>query len=261
MDVEWIKRMLRDTPFHRLYRRTAAWRTATPSPSLEDVNFTYDRQTVEVMHRVLRKDSICVDVGAHTGEILRHLVAIAGAGTHHAFEALPHFAEDLRERFPSVQVHQIAVSDSRGEAEFQHVENDPSYSGLRRRLYDRPDPRIVAIRVPVGTLDEEIPVDQPVAFIKMDIEGGEYHALKGAIKTIQRGQPVIVFEAGSRSTGQYGVTAADLYDLVTSTIGYDVSTMARYLAGEAPMTKQQFLHNWDHGPDFYFIATPAMSRA
>jgi hypothetical protein len=52
------------------------------------------------------------------------------------------------------------------------VENDPSYSGLRRRIYDREDPNIIPIRVRVSTLDEMIPAWQTVSFIKIDIEGG-----------------------------------------------------------------------------------------
>lgn len=246
---------------HRLYQR-AADRLAGRRPDLiSDLNAMYDRQTVDVMRRVLRPDSSCIDIGAHIGDILWHMVAIAPAGTHHAFEPLPHFAEGLRKRFPGVWVHQVAASDSSGEAEFQYVENDPGYSGLRRRVYDRPDPRVLTIRVSVATVDEVIPLSQAVAFMKIDIEGGEYHALKGAVSTIRRCRPVIVFEAGSASTGQYDVTPADLYDLVTTTLGCELSTMRRWLRKEPAMALQEFCHNWDNGPDFYFIATPAGARA
>jgi FkbM family methyltransferase len=220
------------------------------------VNAGYDRQTIDVMRRVLRPDSSCVDMGAHAGDILRHMVAIAPAGRHHAFEALPHLAIALRDQYPAVIVHQLAVSDNSGEAEFHYVENAPEYSGLRKRIYDRPDPRIVTLRVSVATVDEIIPASQPIAFMKIDIEGGEYHALKGSVGTIRRCLPVIVFEAGSRSTGQYGVTPTDLYELVTGTLGYELSTMERWLANNPSMTLQAFCHNWEHGPDFYFIATP-----
>jgi FkbM family methyltransferase len=213
------------------------------------------------MCRVLQRDSSGVDIGAHEGNILQHMVSIAPAGTHHAFEALPHLAAGLREQFPAVCVHQEAVSDSSGESDFQYVENAPAYSGLRPRVYDRPDPRILTIRVRVVTLDEVIPADQPIAFMKIDIEGGEYHALKGAANSIRRWQPVIVFEAGKKSTGQYGVTPTALYDLVVKGLGYELSTMGRWLGRKPAMTHHEFCRNWDHGPDFYFIATPAGARA
>src|SRR5262249_3095552 len=181
------------------------WRIAGRSMATPIPETNYDQQTFEVMRRVLRKESSCIDIGAHKGDILQQMIALAPAGVHHAFEALPHLAAQLRERFPWVQVHPEAVSDSNGQAEFQFVENDPQYSGLRRRVYDRPDPRIVSIPVTVVTLDDVIPPGQSIAFIKIDVEGGEYHALKGATKLVQRCQPVIVFEAAQKSTGQYGV--------------------------------------------------------
>ena len=251
--VESFTHRLRGTPFHRLYRRAVDWLAST---LFHDRNATYNCQTIDVMRRLLHRDSGCVDMGAHRGDILQHMVAIAPDGRHHAFEALPHLAEELRKRFPAVVVHQMAVSDSRGEADFQYVENDPAYSGLRRRVYDRPDRRVLTIRVPVATVDDVIPPSEPIAFMKIDIEGGEYHALKGAVSTIRRCQPAIVFEAGGNSTGQYGVTPADLYELVTETLGYELSTMGRWLERTPAMTLQEFCHNWENGPDFYFIATP-----
>ena len=260
MVVGWLRRRLRGTLLHRHYRRVVDHLARNRATPLSDVNAAYDRQTVEVMRCILRHDSSCVDMGAHRGDILEHIVAIAPAGTHHAFEALPHLAAGLRDRFPSVRVHPIAVSDSSGEADFQYVQNAPEYSGLRRRIYDHPDPRVLTIRVPVATVDDVIPADQPIAFMKIDIEGGEYHAIMGSVGTVRRWQPVIVFEAGSKSTGQYGVTAPDLYDLIRKTLWYELSTMGRWLRRESAMTRQEFCYNWDNGPDFYFIATPAGVR-
>lgn len=256
MRVEWLKSRLRGTRFHRILNRVQGRSAANRSTVITDQSDAYDRQTVEVMRRVLRPDASGIDVGAHVGAILQHLVAIAPTGTHHAFEALPHLAAELRVRFPGVRVHQVAVSDSNGEAEFQHVENDPAYSGLRRRVYDRPDPQVTTIRVKVVTLDDVVPIEQPIAFIKIDIEGGEYHAIKGAMQTIKRWHPVIVFEAGKNSTGQYGVTPLELYSLITQSFGYELSTMSRWTAQERPYTLEEFCDNWNTGPDYYFIATP-----
>lgn len=220
------------------------------------LNFAYDRETVEVMSRVLRPDSSCVDVGAHEGSVLQHMVKIAPFGTHHAFEALPHLAKELVAKFPRVQVHQVAVSDRSGQSEFQYVENAPAYSGLRHRIYDIPDPKVNTIRVETTTLDEALHSDHPIKFIKLDIEGGEYHALKGAVNTVRRWRPLIVFEAGWKSTGQYGVTPDDLFMLIEGEFGYVLSTMRRWLNNNPAYSQEEFRRNWNHGPDFYFCATP-----
>jgi FkbM family methyltransferase len=224
-------------------------------------NTNYDRQTVEVMFRVLQRNSNCVDVGAHIGDVLQHMVSIAPLGKHYAFEPLPHLSQELRARFLNVIVHQAAVSDRSGDSEFQFVENDPGYSGLRRRDYDRPDPQIKTIHVGVVTLDEVIPRDEKISFIKIDIEGGEFHAMKGGIETIRRCAPVIVFEASSRSTGLYDVKPDDVYSFVTETLGYELSAMERWLSRKTSFARAEFEENWYHGPEFYFIATPRKVHA
>ena len=219
-------------------------------------NANYDRQTVEVMFRALHRNLNGIDVGAHVGDILRYMVEISPRGRHYAFEPLPHISQKLRERFPLVIVHQAAVSNRSGESEFLFVENDPYYSGLRRRIYNRPDPKITPIRVHVVTLDEVIPPNESIAFIKLDIEGGEFHAIQGGIETIRRSKPVIVFESGSHSIGQYGVKPDDVYLFMTETLGYELSTMERWLKRKPPYTREEYENNWNHGPEYYFIATP-----
>ena len=105
-------------------------------------------------------------------------------------------------------------------------------------------------------LDEIIPANEAIAFIKIDIEGGEFDAIKSGIETIRRCKPVIVFEGGSYSAGQYGVKPNDLYLLVTETLGYELSTMERWLKQGTPYTQEEFEKNWSDGPEYYFIAAP-----
>jgi len=218
-------------------------------------NEKYDRQTVSVMRRVLSHDSCCIDVGAHSGTVLRHMVALAPNGTHFAFEPLPHLAALLRTRFPDVVVSDSAVSDVSGSGQFMYVKNAAPYSGLRQRLYDRPNVVIESIPVKVTTLDEAIPNVQ-IAFIKLDIEGGEFHAIRGAKKIIGRSRPIVVFECGPRSTGQYGVAPSDVFRLWVN-LRYKLSTMQRWLDASAPYGESEFSETWHSETEFYFIAYPA----
>jgi FkbM family methyltransferase len=217
-------------------------------------NDRYDAQTIEVMRRCLRPDSVGVDVGAFEGKVLADLARFAPNGQHHAFEPLPHLAARLRRDSPTARVHECALGEKAGEATFSFVRNDPAYSGLRRRHYDRPDPVIDEIRVQVRKLDDLIPESVQVSFIKLDIEGGEYHAMLGGARTIVRCRPVIVFEAGEGSTSHYGVTPQMLHDLVASELGLGLSTMARWLRSRPSFSKDEFLSHYRS--DFYFIAYP-----
>lgn len=251
---ERIQRVILESPLgpvakyiHRLYRRAR---------NSDAQNTRYDQETIQTMRRVLESDSCCIDVGAHRGSILQEMVRIASRGRHYAFEPLPHLAEYLRRRYPGVRVYEAAVSDHTGSASFLHVENAPAYSGLQERIYDRFDPVLKPITVDVVQLDEVIPSEEHVAFIKLDIEGGEFQALRGAAGIIGRCRPVIVFEAGAKSTGQYGVTPEEVYSFITDQLGYHLSTMQRWLADQSPHSLTEFSRNWYDGPDFYFIAYP-----
>jgi FkbM family methyltransferase len=187
--------------------------------------------------------------------VLKDIVAIAPHGQHIAFEPLPELAERLRVKFPGVTVVQQAVSDRVGQSTFQHVTNSPAYSGLQRRVYDRAV-EIEEITVERVRLDDVIRQDLEVALIKLDIEGGEYDALKGGVDTIRRCRPILVFEASIGSTGAYGVEPDALYFLITQTLGYRLATMSDWFRGIPGYDQATFRQNWYDGPEFYFIAYP-----
>jgi FkbM family methyltransferase len=228
-----------------------------PLPPVDELVRRYDEETVEVMARVLKPDSNSVDAGAHAGDILQHMVRLAPRGRHFAIEPIPYLAQALRANYPTVTVHECALSDKDGESTFEHVKNNPGYSGLVRRLAIEGEPVFEQIRVKTLRLDSLIPNEVPIAFIKIDVEGGEYHLMRGALATIQKWRPVIVFEAGWPSAGQYGVTPEQLFRLVTGELGLKLSLMKRWLAGTGkPYTEAEFVQNWSSGPDYYFIAYP-----
>jgi FkbM family methyltransferase len=256
----WLRRRLRGTWIALLVRRVIGGRDSQYAKD-HGQSVAYDQQAVAVMRRVLQRDSNYIDVGTHYGDVLSHMIEIAPDGVHDAFEPLPECAKHLREHFPAARVHEIAISDRSEHSEFHVVENDPAYSGLRQRVYDRPDPQIRTIQVPVASLDDMIPENRQVAFIKLDAEGGEFLALKGALNLVRRWRPTIVFAAGLKSSGQYEVTADDLYTLIVDTLKYELSTMGRWLEGRRPYTPEEFRYNWHHGPDWVFLAAPSMTNA
>jgi FkbM family methyltransferase len=246
MDIKEYLKKIPGAPRAASYLRKFSAR-----PSGKSRNDIYDEETVEVMKRVLSPASAAIDIGANRGSILHYIVDIAPNAVHYAIEPLPGFSKELRAAYPDVVVHECAVSDKSGGAEFNHVTNSPAYSGLLERTYDRPDPIIEKIRVRLARLDDLIPDDAPIDLIKIDIEGGEYHAMKGGSEIISHRKPVIVFEAGIKSTGHYGVTQNMIFDFLDG-LGMRISTMKRWLHGEPPFTRAEFHQSWEN--DYYFIA-------
>ncbi|NBE82952.1 FkbM family methyltransferase [Micromonospora rubida] len=216
-------------------------------------NEDYDRLTVEIIERVCGRTAVSVDLGAGVGEITQHLVRVAPEGTHFAIEPLPALADELADRLPSVTVVRAAAADTAGPHSYVHVVSNPGYSGLRQRPYDRPTETLREITVETVRLDDVIPTDVRVDLIKIDIEGGEVLALRGARDTLRRGRPVIVFEhGGDEVMREYGTTTDDLWSLLVEELSYQVFTLPAWLAGRRPLTRASLTTALEL--DWYFVA-------
>ena len=58
-------------------------------------NLEYDRLTKKILKEHLQKDSNCIDIGCHKGEILEMMLKYSPDGTHYAFEPIPDLYEEL----------------------------------------------------------------------------------------------------------------------------------------------------------------------
>ena len=227
----------------------------------EDKNSLYDIQTVEIMKRVLQKDSNCVDVGCHEGGILTEMLRFAPIGTHFAFEPLPGMYQGLVESFGSLanlHLYGYALSDTAGKASFQYVVSNPGYSGFRRRRYDSPHEQIQQITVKTNLLDNLVPKHISIQFIKVDVEGAELQVFKGAIETIKRSRPIIVFEHGLGAADIYETSPENMYDLLALQCGLKLFLMAEWLEsnGRVSLSKDAFCEQFSRGNNYYFMAAP-----
>jgi len=219
-------------------------------------NSLYDYQTIRLMRRVLRPDSVAIDIGAFQGGMLRHLFRLAPRGRHVAFEPLPEGARRLQLAFPRAQVHACALGDATGQATFFEGLEHPALSGLRHRAKDLPDEPVREIQVPIDTLDRRIPADLSIAFVKVDVEGGELAVFRGGIETLKRNRPVIVFECGLGGADYFGATPQDLFDLLTGEVGLQISLLGDWLAGRQPLSRDGFVDQFENRLNFYFVAHP-----
>lgn len=165
--------------------------------------------------RFLKPGDCALDVGAHAGQHLAHFVRLVGPGGRvHAFEPIPSLMAGLRAGFGAVAgvtLHQLALSNEAGETAFT-VASALGESGLRARHFNAPSTTTKTIRVRVETLDRVLGDIPSVAFIKMDIEGGELDALGGARSLLARCRPVVSVEYGWAGYSVYGHTRRSLFD-------------------------------------------------
>ncbi|HSC64645.1 MAG TPA: FkbM family methyltransferase [Caldimonas sp.] len=152
---------------------------------------------------ICRPGHVFVDVGAHIGSIVASAKRRSRPSKILAIEAIPERAASLARRFPDVEVTQCAVGESEGsDVAFFVNAAQSGYSSLARGEGFR------EIRVPLRTLDGVL-AGHDVDVIKIDIEGAELGALRGAVKTLSTHRPTVMFESapGCGSRLGYGTTA------------------------------------------------------
>ncbi len=218
-------------------------------------NLEYDRLTKLIMRRVITNNSNCIDVGCHKGEILESILKYSPQGKHYAFEPIPGLFNQLEKKYKNkALIYPYALSDKAGKSSFHFVKNAPAYSGLKKRKYDVANPDIEMIKVELRTLDEMIPGDTKIDFIKIDVEGGEYGVLKGAKKLLKKSQPVVVFECGMGASDYYGTNPTDLYKFITEEAGLRISTLKFYIKNGRSLTLNEFDYYFKTNKEYYFVA-------
>lgn len=135
-----------------------------------------------------------VDVGASTGWFA---IPIAKRGYRVlAFECNARSLQRLKDNCALndvyMTIHPVAVTDRIGTAIFTHNPRLPLTSG--GSLEYVPANR-ASEAVPCATLDSLI--DEPVSFIKIDVEGHELAVLRGAERVIAENRPAMVLEANT----------------------------------------------------------------
>lgn len=180
----------------------------------------------------LERDANCIDIGANVGEVLQDIVEIAPNGAHHAFEPLPEHVAALREHFPRVDVHELALSDTAGQASFTHVTSPEAsgYSGFREQWYPVPlDTQRITVQT--ARLDDVLPADYRPDFIKVDVEGAEREVIRGGLQTLRRHRPIIVFEHFQGGADSYGYGPEEMHALLVGEANmriYDIDGMGPY---------------------------------
>lgn len=144
--------------------------------------------------RMVQSNWNCIDIGAHIGSVSYRLSILAPRGRLMIIEAVPAKAAALRARFPKATVHQVAVGEVPGEVTFYENTTQPGFSSLSNRAIRG---RTREARVRMARIDDLWPQDQELHLIKIDVEGHEFPALRGAERILRLYRPAILFEAGA----------------------------------------------------------------
>lgn len=218
-------------------------------------NLEYDRLTKLIMKRTISYDSNCLDIGCHKGEILDIILQQSPKGSHYGFEPLPYLFDKLLVRYKNkATILPYALANENGFSTFQHVKNAPAYSGIKKRKYDIDKPEIEEIKVELKKLDEVIPSNLNIDFIKIDVEGAELGVLQGATQLLKKHHPIVVFEFGLGASDFYGTKPIDMFNLLTKEVGLKISLLKSYINNGNVLNLEEFEKHFNNNKEYYFIA-------
>ena len=188
----------------------------------------------------IRPGDVVLDVGANVGAhavFFSHLVGASGRVL--AFEPIPDNLAAMRAllarraRFRNVTIVPSAVGDpdaavsttviTAPAGDLTQGSRVPQGAGSWQQT-----PDIRTFDCPMTSLDRDAAVQElaRVDFVKVDVEGGELDALKGAHRMLARDQPLLYCEAYAEWTRSFGYSPHDLLRYVAS-LGYHGARVIR----------------------------------
>ena len=224
---------------------------------------SFEEHFAELFAALVGPGDRCVDVGANIGLHTVRLAKLAGPGGH--VIAVEPDAELARRNGRNVELNELAnvrvINAAAGETAAETV-----------RLY-RPDARDTnrarasllqhsyltgaATTVPVVTVDQICP--DPVALIKIDVEGHELAVVRGAAGQISRHAPAVIFEYAPEllddpAQAPFEWLADRGYQL------FRVCNVRNGVTGRGRLALDRLAGRPDLGGDFLAVCAPAATR-
>lgn len=144
--------------------------------------------------RATDRRGVYVDIGAHLGTHTVWFAQMCPSSHVHAFEPVSRFADVVRRNITvnglenRVTLHQVGLSDRAGRATNRlSPEHQKGFV---------PEPEWAEEQFAIVRLDDVLR-GEPVAVIKLDVEGMEAAALRGARRLLSKWRPLIYAEAHS----------------------------------------------------------------
>ena len=193
--------LLNDSLSMKIYKEVINRRISGCVTGYSDLKVSDEIQYIFPPALFSKTEGAIIDCGGYIGDSIERFVNALGFNNIdkiYTFEALPEnlcAINELKQNYKTdgekIWIVPAAVSDKAGTAVFMETEKRGASHISGKKTSDKyaENKPISQMEVKCVSIDETIQENEPVRYIKMDIEGGEYDALMGAKRTIIREKP------------------------------------------------------------------------
>lgn len=228
--VEYIKSTVKNNTRSRRTDKLSLHHTATgayylPSDARKDIiakairnNKIFDEKIYEVAKIYIRPGSAVLDVGSNFGQMAVLFSKLTGEnGLVHAFEAddfvFSILVKNALENSKNITTHFYAVHNKSHEILYFPVQDFKRFNTYGSYGIDY----VHGKGRPIETLAiDDLAIDRPISFMKIDVQGGDLFALQGALETIKRNRMPIIFEYEYLFEDELNLSFQEYVDFVSS---------------------------------------------
>lgn len=176
----------------------------------------------DVFAREIKRGGVVWDIGANIGFFTLIAARLVGEGTVVAFEPLPRNVQALERNLrlngiENVRIVPVALSDAPGRAKLRVLASHTwakldtsSETGFQEQL-----DAIGEVEVEVSTIDLQLRSQPQPDLVKIDIEGAETAALRGAHELLSKQRPTLICELHGTNESVAELLESHRYSLET----------------------------------------------
>lgn len=205
--------------------KTATGNYYLPTDAYEDIvantiinNQIFEKDVIELASKYIKPGNTVLDVGANFGQMSILFSNMVGeTGKVHSFDADDWIYEIFNKNIEAnnktgiIIPHFGAVHNVAGETLIfpeQDFEEFSAYGSYGIDYNAKKGREIKTITI------DSLNIENPIHFIKIDIQGGDLQAMQGAVKTIEKNKMPILFEYEYHFEEKYNLCFQDYVDFV-----------------------------------------------
>lgn len=209
------------------FHRTVTGNYYLPTDACEDVvvntiavNQIYEKEVVDLASKYIKPNTVVLDVGANFGQMSILFSDMAGEnGKVHSFEADDWVYEifnkniEANDKTGKIIPHFGAVHNVEGETLFfpeQDFEEFGAYGSYGIDYNTKKGRKVRSLTI------DGLEIEEPISFMKIDIQGGDLQAMQGAVKTIKKNKMPVLFEYEYHFEDRFNMCFQDYIDFVQS---------------------------------------------